>query len=227
VTGFAGLLFAVAAGSLRSGVGGRALLRRAAASSIGSAISSCERIGGLALAPMEGDLGEPDGSADAVARDGVAGDELVARRGGRAELLGGLGAGQQAGWGSGGRWRHRGLLVGGFGGPGRCSALGRCAHLSTRRSRLAHGPTQSWLSMPPAALTRARARLRGRSPRAAREWHVRRPRRVLGRGSKSANSSAIVSQVSQVDSRAGGLGRTPTDLDGRSRVPQDRCARPL
>jgi hypothetical protein len=114
----------------------------------------------------------------------------------------------------------------GFGGPGQCSALGRCAHLSTRRSRLAHGPTQSWLSMPPAALTRAWARPRGRSPRAAREWHVRRPRSVLGRGSKSANSSAIVSQVSQVGSRADGLGRTSTDLDGRSRVFQDRCAGP-
>jgi hypothetical protein len=39
-------------------------------------------------------------------------------------------------------------------------------------------PTQSCLSMPPAALHEALARPRGRSPRAAHEWRVRRPRSV-------------------------------------------------
>jgi hypothetical protein len=121
LTGFARLLFAVAVVRHRASVGGRALLRRADVSSIGSAIRLCEILGGLVLQPFESGLGDPDGSADADARDGVAGDEFVERRGRRAELLGGLGDGQQAAWGSGGRWRHPGFLVSwspGRGAPG-------------------------------------------------------------------------------------------------------------
>jgi hypothetical protein len=65
---------------------------------------------GAADEAVEVVLGDPDRSADADARDGTLRDEFVELRGGRVESFGGLGDGQQARWGCGGRSRHRGLL---------------------------------------------------------------------------------------------------------------------
>jgi hypothetical protein len=67
-------------------------------------------LAGAADESVEVVLGDPDRSADADARDGTLRDQFVELRGGRVESLGGLGDGQQARWGCGGRSRHRGLL---------------------------------------------------------------------------------------------------------------------
>jgi len=116
---FAGLLSGVAAIDYPDGVGGRPSIRGTADGPI-SVVGSSEMLAGVAgesvLASEVGRAhlglalgvpgresvdcvpGDPDGSADSDARDGVAGDELVEQGRGRAEVPGGLGDGEQAWW---------------------------------------------------------------------------------------------------------------------------------